>query len=127
MFEVKVRNHFSAAHRILEHKGKCANLHGHNWNVEVTVRSETLDRIGMSIDFSDVKSALKSVLEPLDHVYLNELPQFSTVEKNPTAEMVAKYIFDELKGRLRDMAPHATLYQVELYETDTCSATYRLF
>ncbi len=125
MFEVKIRTHFSAAHRILEHKGKCQNLHGHNWNVEVVVRSETLDRIGMSVDFGDVKDVLKEIVTPLDHVYLNELNYFSTAETNPTAENVARHIFTELKSRLRALCPHAYLHQVELYETDTCSATYR--
>ena len=124
MFELKVKTHFSAAHRVLEHSGKCANLHGHNWNVEVTVQAQDLNRIGLAVDFSDLKAAVKEVLGPLDHVYLNELPQFSTVETNPTAENVARHIFSEVRGRLRSLAPQATVKRVDVYETDTCSASY---
>jgi 6-pyruvoyltetrahydropterin/6-carboxytetrahydropterin synthase len=124
MFELKVKTHFSAAHRVLEHSGKCANLHGHNWNVEVTVQAQDLNRIGLAVDFSDLKAVVKDVLGPLDHVYLNELPQFSTVEKNPTAENVARHVFEEVRGRLRGLAPHATVKRVDVFETDTCSASF---
>ena len=124
MFELKVRTHFSAAHKILEHMGKCQNLHGHNWNIEVTVQAPELNRIGLAVDFSDLKNTLKEVIAPLDHVYLNELPQFATVENNPTAERIASYIFSQMTGRLRVLAPHAQVKRVDVYETDTCSASY---
>src|SRR4051812_40881820 len=100
MFELKVRTHFSAAHRIVEHPGKCAALHGHNWNVDVTVQAAGLDRIGLAVDFSQMKSILKQILNPLDHVNLNDLPQFSSVETNPTAENISKHIFNEMLGKL---------------------------
>jgi 6-pyruvoyltetrahydropterin/6-carboxytetrahydropterin synthase len=124
MFELKVRTHFSSAHRILEHTGKCQRLHGHNWNVDVTVQSQDLDRIGVSLDFSHLKSVVKEVIEPLDHVNLNDLTPFSTVQTNPTAENVSRYIFNEVRNRLRNMAPQARITRVDLYETETCSASY---
>ena len=124
MFELKIRNHFSAAHKIVEHAGKCRFLHGHNWNVDVLVQSESLDPIGMAVDFSHLKAALKEILAPLDHVYLNDLPLFSTVEKNPTAENISRHIFNEMGGRLREIAPQARVARVDVYETDTCSASY---
>lgn len=126
MFEVKVRTHFSAAHKILEHPGKCQRLHGHNWNVDVTLKSPELDRIGMAVDFSHVKDALKEVLTPLDHTYLNELPYFSTLETNPTAERICKFIFESMASRIRNLAPHCEVSRVDVYETDTCSASYYL-
>ncbi len=124
MFELKVRSHFSAAHKILEHSGKCQNLHGHNWNVDVTVQSPQLDRIGLAVDFSHLKFTLKEILEPLDHVNLNELTIFSTVETNPTAENLSRHIFNEFRGRIRQLAPQAQVKRVDVYETDTCSASY---
>jgi 6-pyruvoyltetrahydropterin/6-carboxytetrahydropterin synthase len=124
MFELKVRTHFSAAHKILEHPGKCRNLHGHNWNVDVTVEASDLDRIGLAVDFSQIKAIVKEVIEPLDHVYLNDLPQFSTVQKNPSAENISQYIYAQVKARLRSAAPQADIKRVDLYETETCSASY---
>ena len=124
MFELKIRNHFSAAHKILEHQGKCRFLHGHNWNVDVIVHAENLDRIGMAVDFSHLKSALKEIIDPLDHVCLNDLPLFSSVENNPTAENISRHIFFEMGSRLRHLAPHARIARVDVYETDTCSASY---
>ena len=124
MFELKVRTHFSAAHKIINHPGKCQYLHGHNWNVDVLVQSRELNHIGMAVDFSDVKKIVKEVIDPLDHSYLNEHPTFSTVENNPTAEVISRYVFNEVRGRLRNIAPHAEVKRVDIYETDTCSASY---
>lgn len=124
MFELKVRTHFSAAHRILEHQGKCARLHGHNWNVDVTVQAQELDRMGLAVDFSQIKDVVKQVIEPLDHINLNDLPMFSTVQTNPTAENLSRFIFTEVAGRLRAVAPQAQVKRVDLYETETCSASY---
>jgi 6-pyruvoyltetrahydropterin/6-carboxytetrahydropterin synthase len=124
MFELKVRTHFSAAHQIREHAGKCRFLHGHNWNVDVTVHADQLDRIGLAVDFTDLKEIVKQVITPLDHVNLNDLPLFATVESNPTAENISRHIFNEVQGRLRSVAPHARIKRVDVYETDTCSASY---
>ena len=124
MYEIKVRSHFSAAHKILEHGGKCANLHGHNWNVDVTLNAAALDSIGLAVDFSKVKEALKQVIQPLDHVNLNDLPLFSTAANNPTAENLSRHIFNEMRGSLRNSAPQARVVRVDVYETDTCSASY---
>jgi 6-pyruvoyltetrahydropterin/6-carboxytetrahydropterin synthase len=124
MFELKVRTHFSAAHRLLEHSGKCQYTHGHNWNVDVTVQADQLNRLGLAVDFSQLKSIVKEVIEPLDHVNLNELSFFSTVETNPSAENISRHIFSEIRGRLRSVAPQVLLKRVDIYETDTCSASY---
>ena len=124
MYELKIRNHFSAAHKILEHQGKCQFLHGHNWNVDVIVQADSLDRIGMAVDFAHLKASLKEILEPLDHTCLNDLSIFSTVENNPTAENISRHIFNEMRGRVRSLAPQAAVKRVDVYETDTCSASY---
>ena len=124
MFELKVRTHFSAAHQILEHPGKCQRLHGHNWNVDVIVQAQELDRIGLAVDFSQIKAVVKEVIDPLDHTHLNELKMFSTTQTNPTAENISRFIFNEVAGLLRNVAPQATVKRVDLYETETCSASY---
>ena len=124
MFELKVRTHFSAAHRIVEHPGKCQNLHGHNWNVDVVVQAQELDRIGLAVDFSIVKAVVKEIIAPLDHVNLNDLPQFSSVTNNPAAENISRYLFNEIRSQLRVAAPQAQVKRIDIYETDTCSASY---
>jgi len=115
MFEVKITRDFSAAHRVEDYPGNCERLHGHNWKVEVIARSAALDALGMVIDFRKLKEATDRVLERLDHEYLNEVPPFT--ELNPTAENLAKYLFDEVsKG--------APVHRVNVFETETSVASY---
>ena len=95
MFELTVKAEFEAAHQINGYNGKCQRLHGHNWSVEALVEGYELDELGMLIDFKILKAELNKVLDELDHRYLNELPIFSK-GTNPTAENLAKYIFDTL-------------------------------
>ena len=94
LFELTVKAEFEAAHHINGYQGKCQRLHGHNWSVEAVVEGYALDKLGMLIDFKVLKAELNAVLDELDHRYLNELPIFST--KNPTAENLAKYVFEQL-------------------------------
>ncbi len=75
-YALTVRSSFSAAHRLLEYEGNCDRLHGHNWQVEVTVESEVLDARGMALDFRVMKASLNEILARLDHEYLNEVPPF---------------------------------------------------
>ena len=65
VFEVYVKSHFSAAHSLEGYQGDCAHIHGHNWMVEVFVRCQELDEIGIGIDFRDIKQAVKEVLQGL--------------------------------------------------------------
>jgi len=74
MYEVKVITHFAAAHQLRNFKGKCEQLHGHNWKVEVTLRGEGLTDEGLLIDFQEVRDITNGMLEELDHSFLNELP-----------------------------------------------------
>ena len=116
MYEVIVKSEFSAAHRLRNYKGKCENLHGHNWDVEAAVSSRTLDKNGLLIDFKIIKDRLKNILDKFDHSCLNELPYFK--KKNPTSENIAKFIFDRLKKE--GIMPH----RVSIWESDTSCATY---
>ncbi len=121
MYEVKIKSDFSAAHNLREVGGKCEFLHGHNFIVEVTVESETLDAQGMVMDFRLLKTKLHQILEVLDHRYLNEIPPFG--EQNPSAENLAVYILNELATRI-DRGP-VRVRQVSIWESDNSRATYR--
>ncbi|MFA5411160.1 MAG: 6-carboxytetrahydropterin synthase QueD [Candidatus Omnitrophota bacterium] len=114
MYSIKVEAQFSSAHNLRGYKGKCEELHGHNWKVEAVVVKDRLDKAGMVMDFSAIKSRLRKLLEKLDHKHLNGLPYFKKV--NPTSENIAKYIYDNLKI--------AGLESVTVWESEKSSATY---
>lgn len=133
MFSIKVEGNFSSAHNLRGYKGKCEELHGHNWKIEVVVNKDKLDKTGMVLDFKYLKSELNKVLEKLDHKYLNNLPYFKKINParkkiggkrkrsdgvNPTSENIAKYIYDILKLRV------AGLKSVTVWENNVSSCTY---
>src|SRR4028119_469799 len=98
MFEVTVEQTFAAGHSLREYKGKCENVHGHNYRVQVTVEGTELNRIGLLVDFVDLKRAVRQVIDILDHQFINDLEPFTTV--NPSAENLAKYFYDEVSSRI---------------------------
>ena len=118
MFELKVSANFSSAHKLRKYIGKCARLHGHNWKVDVYIRSNHLDKIGMIKDAQEVKKILNKFLEKLDHRYLNEIPFFK--KKNPTSENIARYIYQELKRTLPQ------LVKVCVHESDSVAVSYQM-
>jgi len=120
MYEITVLSHFSGAHRLRYLHGKCEELHGHNWKVEVSLVSDKLNKEGVVIDFEILKQKLKKILKFLDHTYLNDLPYFSG--KEPSSENIARYIFDKLKGELKNHP--VTLKKVTAWESETACATY---
>ena len=97
MYEVMIEEEFSAAHALRGYRGKCENLHGHNWKVEVYVRGEQLDQVGMLVDFKDLKAATRRVMKYLDHQNLNELKPFD-IEMNPSSEHLAGFILHVYEG-----------------------------
>lgn len=121
MFDVFIKTHFSAGHHLRNYPGNCERPHGHNWNVTVTVRAIELDELGMGIDFRTVKAAVHTVMEDLDHCDLNQHPAF--LDKNPSSENLALYIFEQLKPAL-DTARHR-VYSVTVGETESTGVTYR--
>lgn len=122
MFELTVKAEFEAAHYIDGYKGKCQRLHGHNWVVEAVVSGRELDELGMLVDFKVLKSALNEVLDELDHRYLNELPIFAT--KNPTAENLARYIFECLSTSEVFVTSTARLIAIKVYESPRSCVVY---
>jgi 6-pyruvoyltetrahydropterin/6-carboxytetrahydropterin synthase len=123
MYEVMIEMSFSSAHALRGYRGKCENLHGHNYRVEVYVRGERLNEIGLLVDFKDLKAATRKVVDYLDHKNINELPPFD-VELNPSAEHLAGYFLNEVGRRIND--GRVQVYKVRVWETDTCAATYRI-
>ncbi len=125
MFEVTVEQTFSAGHALREYKGKCENVHGHNYRVQITMEGERLNRIGLLIDFVEVKRVLREVMGRLDHQFINDLEPFTVI--NPSAENLAKYFYEEMnKGlTLEDAETNVRLAFVKIWETDTSIAVYR--
>jgi 6-pyruvoyltetrahydropterin/6-carboxytetrahydropterin synthase len=120
MFEVSVVMSFGAAHNLRGYRGKCESLHGHNWKVEAVYAASGLDELGMVIDFTVMREQLKSVLEELDHAYLNETAPFKKV--NPTSENMAKFIYGRLKTLLSGR--RVKVSRVKVWETESSCATY---
>ena len=110
-FEIYVRDHFSAAHRLDGYPGACSRVHGHNFRVEVRVRAESLDSLGIGLDFAVIKNELRSILDKLDHQLLNEVPFFEG--KNPTAEVIALAIHEKLAERLDQPGVRVSEIRVE--------------
>ena len=123
MFEVSVDDSFAAAHNLRNYKGKCENLHGHNYKVRVVLTGPKLDETGLLYDFVHLKQVIRSVLHTLDHKYLNETKPFD--ELNPSAENIAKHIYDEASRQMNTTANGAALASVTVWESDLTAATYR--
>ncbi len=120
MYELTITGHFDAAHAIRDYPGECRNLHGHTWDVEVTVEGSELDEIGIVYDFKRLKTDLAAVLERFDHGYLNEIPPFDVL--NTTAENLATVVFDELSERVGD---EVRVVAVSVWESPIAKITYR--
>jgi 6-pyruvoyltetrahydropterin/6-carboxytetrahydropterin synthase len=122
MFEVSVEQTFAAGHALRNYKGKCENVHGHNYRVRITVQGDQLNSTGLLVDFLDVKGLIGGVVDYLDHQFINDLPPFDQL--NPSAENIAKYFYDRVSGGLKNEVP-VRVAEVKVWETDTSSAVYR--
>ena len=123
MFQVSVEETFSAGHALRGYKGKCENVHVHNYRVRVTLEGPQLDSIGLLVDFTRLKQIIREIMGRLDHQFVNDLEPFKTV--NPSAENMAKYFYDEVARKLAVLPPGAHITDVVLWETDTSRAQYR--
>jgi 6-pyruvoyltetrahydropterin/6-carboxytetrahydropterin synthase len=122
MFEITIEETFAAGHALRNYRGKCENVHGHNYRCQVSVQGEELDEIGLLVDFVELKRVVHSVLDRMDHQWLNEFPPFDVL--NPSAENMAKFIYDEVTAGLQGLRG-VKIGSIRLWETDTASATYR--
>ena len=121
LFEVMIERNFSSAHQLRGYKGKCENLHGHNYKVEIYARGSELDNIGLLVDFGELKEAADEIVAYLDHKNINELPPFD-VELNPSAEHLAGFFFTEVGREINN--DRVRVHKIRIWETSTCSATY---
>lgn len=121
MYKLMIETSFSSAHQLRGYKGKCENLHGHNWMVQVYVASNVLNEIDLVIDFHDIKSMTNEIISKLDHTLINNV--FPFTEKNPSSENIARWIFESLKEK---MAKHSGIKvsEVTVWESPTASASY---
>lgn len=122
-FEVMIERNFSSAHQLRGYKGKCENLHGHNYRIEIYARGSELDNIGLLVDFGELKEAADEVVAYLDHRNINELSPFDE-ELNPSAENLARYILERVARRVGD--ERVQVYKVRCFETPTSVATYQV-
>ncbi|HDM75128.1 MAG TPA: 6-carboxytetrahydropterin synthase QueD [Deltaproteobacteria bacterium] len=120
LYEVKIITGFAAAHNLRNFKGKCENLHGHNWKIEVVLRGHRLDDCDLLIDFAEVKAETNRILDELDHNYLNDIPFFQ--ENNPSSENIARYIFEKLTSKFENKG--ISVYSVSAWESENACATY---
>lgn len=119
MYELRLKHHFDSAHRLLDYKGQCANLHGHRWVVKVVIKTDKLID-NMVADFKDIKR----VIDKLDHSYLNDLIDF-----NPTAENISKYlhqvIYEVVPKSGKGIENREIDVEVTLWESPEASITYK--
>lgn len=123
MYEVSVEETFAAAHNLREYKGKCEDLHGHNYKVRIVLAGKELDSTGLLYDFVHLKQVIRGVIQSLDHKYLNELVPFDKL--NPSAENIARHIYNETARQLRETPNGAGVASITVWETETTAATYR--
>lgn len=122
MFEITVATHIDSAHLLHGYQGKCSNIHGHTWRVEVTLKGAQLNEIGLLIDFNEVKMVIKEVTAAFDHKLINDIEPFDQV--NPSSENLAKYFFHEIKNGL---SPYEGVFVVKVLvaeSRDTSSVYY---
>jgi 6-pyruvoyltetrahydropterin/6-carboxytetrahydropterin synthase len=119
MHRLKVIDDFSSAHQLRGYQGECEELHGHNWKVEVEVEGEKLDSVGLLIDFKELKQLVHTVIGELDHRFLNDIKAFK--DTNPSSELIARYIYSELKNKLPSQV---TLVSVTVRESENACAVY---
>jgi 6-pyruvoyltetrahydropterin/6-carboxytetrahydropterin synthase len=122
MFTVRVEAEFAAAHFLSHYHGKCENLHGHNYRVRLWAKGNDLDEGGMLADFGMIKKILREIISDLDHTNLNDKAHF---KDDPSAERIAKYIFDEAEKHFFSMKiDPKKLHAIEVFETPTSMARY---
>lgn len=120
MFHLSIVTSFAAAHNLLHYQGDCENLHGHNWKVEVTVSTETLDKSGLGIDFKILKKHTREIMSYLDHKYLNDLEAFKGI--SPSSEQIARLIFERLETALNEY--DVSVDKITVWESDNAYASY---
>lgn len=121
MYILKVEDSFSAAHKLIDYKGECSNIHGHTWQVEISIECNKTSNIGLTIDFKEIKKAFNNILLQFDHAYLNELSHFS--DQNPTSENIARVLYELSSAKLDNK--NAKVSQISVKESEKYTAIYK--
>lgn len=120
MWEISQETQVAAAHQLRFAPGEGERLHGHNWRIKAVVRAEALDASGFVLDFNALGATLRALVEPYEHVFLNEIAPYDDV--NPTAENIARVIADNLAAKVDD--DRVAVARIEVWENDFCCAIY---
>jgi len=120
MYEVSVQEHFDAAHYLRGYQGRCENLHGHRFEVLVSVRVEKADEIGLAYDFVSLRGKLREILNRYDHTCLNDISPFDGI--NPSSENIAATIISELKTMLQQ--ENVAISSIKVWESPQSCITY---
>ena len=122
MYVLTVEDTFASAHQLRGYKGKCENIHGHNWKVVLSVKGRKLNDIGLLIDFNDMKTILKKITGYLDHKNINEISPFDTL--NPSSELIAEFICNETAKELKKFGNDIEVESVTVWESGTSRCTF---
>lgn len=120
MYRLLIEDSFAAAHQLRGYMGKCERLHGHNWKIEAEVKAEELNDIGLAIDFRDLKSCLRGLLDQVEHLFLNEIPPFDKI--NPSSENMAKWLYYEMGNKVN--SDKVKVSRIVVWESDSAAASY---
>lgn len=120
MYRISVLGGFESAHFLENYNGKCENVHGHNYKVEIRVLSDVTDDSGLVIDFKDLRFILDSAANILDHKLINDVEYFK--DKSPSSENIAKFFFDYTKKELRQKG--VKVEKVRVWENERQWAEY---
>ena len=113
-YTIIYKGHFDSAHYLQDYIGECKNLHGHRFYYEVNLKFIKLDKVGMAIDFHEIGNLMGAIEDMVDHRCLNEVLPF-----NPTAENLAKWMFDEVEKILP-----GKVSKIVIWESDKAGVEY---
>jgi 6-pyruvoyltetrahydropterin/6-carboxytetrahydropterin synthase len=120
VYEVTIKQSFSAAHMLKEVGGTCEKLHGHNFIVEVSICSAALTDAGILIDFRILKQWTDEILKEFDHKYLNEINYFNSM--SPSSENVARCIYDKISEKIKKS--NLDVSRVTVWESEDARVSY---
>lgn len=121
MYILKVKDSFSAAHKLVDYRGECSNVHGHNWQVEISIECHKTSKIGLTVDFKEIKHNFSDILTQFDHVFLNDLEYFK--DKNPTSENIARTLYNLSSQKFDNK--NVRVKEISVKESDRYTAIYR--
>lgn len=114
-YSLNISSRFNVARALRHYQGKCANIHGHDFRLQVELAvPEPDDNIGLAVDFYEIKALINHITDYLDHRYLNELEPFVSI--NPTDENIAKWFYQQLCRKID--YPEVSVLSVTLWESD---------